>query len=169
MPGQLTFWTIGHSNADLDMLFHLLAAQGVDTLVDVRSVPHSRFVPQANREVLESVSARHGIGYCFQGADLGGRPRNHDLFLPNGKPDYDRMQNEDTYHRGITLVQDLAMDHRVCLLCSKKDPAACHRTLLIARTLTDMGHRVLHIRHDGTTENQDQVMHRVTGGQLMLF
>lgn len=115
------------------------------------------------------MSARHGTRYGFQGDGLGGRPRNPELFLPNGKPDYDRMRNEGTYHRGITCVQDLARDHRVGLLCSEEDPAACHRTLLIARTLTDLGHRVLHIRHDGTTENQDHVMRRVTGGQLILF
>ncbi len=169
MPTELTFWTIGHSSADPDILFDLLASQGVDVLVDVRSLPYSRFAPQANREVLESISKRRGVRYCFQGTNLGGRPRNGDLLLPNGKPDYERMQNEDNYRQGIGLVQELAADHHVCLMCSEEDPAGCHRALLVAKTLTEAGHRVVHIRHDGTTETQEQMVHRATGGQLMLF
>jgi uncharacterized protein (DUF488 family) len=169
MSPVLTFWTIGHSNVDAEVLFDLLGSQGIDVLVDVRSLPYSQFAPQANREVLESISKRRGIRYCFQGTNLGGRPRNRGLFLPNGKPDYDQMQNEDNFRQGIGFLHDLAADHHVCLMCSEEDPAGCHRGLLVAKTLVEAGHRVVHIRHDGTTETQEQMMRRVTGGQLMLF
>jgi len=53
---KLTFWTIGHSAAELDELFRLLAAQGIQVLVDVRSSPYSQHAPQANRELLEAVA-----------------------------------------------------------------------------------------------------------------
>ncbi len=48
----LTIWTIGHSSAELEELFRLLAAQGIDVLADVRSSPYSQYAPQANREIL---------------------------------------------------------------------------------------------------------------------
>ncbi|HVP12948.1 MAG TPA: DUF488 domain-containing protein [Phycisphaerae bacterium] len=169
MSAQLTFFTIGHGTAELDVLFKVLAAQTVDILVDVRSSPYSRYVPQANREILSAAAQRHGVRYVFLGAELGGRPADQTMMLPNGKPDYTEMAATESYRRGIEALAGLADGHRVCLMCSEEDPANCHRTLLVSETLVGQGHNVLHIRHDGHVETHAQVVNRRSGGQLALF
>jgi uncharacterized protein (DUF488 family) len=45
-------YTIGHSTRSLEGLIGTLLAHGVRPLVDIRTAPSSRHVPQFNREVL---------------------------------------------------------------------------------------------------------------------
>ena len=169
MPTTLTFWTIGHGTIELEDLFKLLAAQGVEVLMDVRSSPYSRYVPQANREVVSAAAQRKGLQYVFLGAELGGHPSDQTMVLPNGKPDYDQMAAAEHYLRGIDALVGLAKEHRVCFMCSEEDPCHCHRALLVAETLAKRGYQILHLRHDGRVETHAEVMNRRTGGQLALF
>ncbi len=166
---KLTFWTIGHSAAELDDLFRLLTAQGIQVLADVRSSPYSQHAPQANRDLLEAVARQHGLRHVFLGHELGGRPDDAALLLPSGKPDYARMERTEAYRRGIAALEQLARTARVCLLCSEEDPARCHRGLLVSETLVGAGHEVLHLRHDGSVETHAAMVKRRTGGQLALF
>ncbi len=166
---SLTFWTLGHSAAEVDDLFRLMAVPGVDVLVDVRSIPYSQHAPQANREVLDAAARRHGVRYVFLGAELGGRPADESMLLPNGKPDYERMAAAEWFQRGLAELRRLAESARVCILCSEEDPARCHRGLLIAEALVRGGDHVQHLRHDGGVESHADMTRRRTGGQLSLF
>jgi uncharacterized protein (DUF488 family) len=44
----MKLFTIGHSNHSLDKFIRLLEDNGIMTLVDVRTAPHSRYNPQFN-------------------------------------------------------------------------------------------------------------------------
>src|SRR6187551_314643 len=66
--------TIGHSTRPLDELASLLRAAGVDTLVDIRTVPRSRHNPQYNADTLGAALAAYGIRYAPIAA-LGGLRR----------------------------------------------------------------------------------------------
>lgn len=167
--GTLTVWTLGHGAIEVDELVELLAQFGIDTLVDVRSVPYSRFAPQFSRDILRAAVERAGRTYAYLGERLGGRPARPDLALPNGEPDYVAMAATPAFAAGLQEVLERAARERVCLLCSEEDPARCHRTLLVGEQLTAQGCAVLHIRHAGVTETHAEVVKRHTGGQLALF
>ena len=164
-----TIWTIGHSNLELERLFDLLAAVQIDTLVDVRSAPYSKYVPQANREVLSAACAQRGVQYVYAGQALGGRPREQTCFLPNGQPDYDAMRRALAFGDAIKQLREESRRHRLCLLCSEEDPACCHRALLVASALAEAGHPIQHLRHNGPSETQEELERRRTGGQLSFF
>ena len=166
---QTTIWTSGHSAAEPAELVRLLRAQGIQVLVDVRSVPYSRFAPQANREVLESVVTSVGLRYLYRGDELGGRPHGEDEETAVGKPDYGKIESTEAYQRGIADLLRLGPESRVCVLCSEEDPAHCHRALLIAETLVRRACVVLHIRHDGSVEPHAAMVLRRDKGQLSLF
>ncbi len=166
---ELTVWTIGHSAAEIDELFRLLLAQRIQVLVDVRSSPYSQHAPQANRECLEHAAAARHVTYRYCGTELGGRPSDPAMLLSSGKADYSKMELAPEYRRGIEGLVALARERRACLLCSEEDPVRCHRALLISETLTRQGHRVLHIRHDGSVEPHADLQKRRTGGQLSFF
>ncbi len=69
-------FTIGHSTRTSDELIRLLQTHGVQRLVDVRTIPRSRYTPQFNLETLPQSLAGAGIGYTHL-KGLGGlrRPR----------------------------------------------------------------------------------------------
>ena len=67
-----TLFTIGHSTRSLDELVAALRAHGIERLVDIRSFPMSRRLPQFNRENLECALPKGGLEYLWM-KELGGR------------------------------------------------------------------------------------------------
>lgn len=81
--------TIGHGNTAIAAFTNLLTSFAVQTLVDVRSNPYSRFAPQFNRETLAASLAAAGVDYRWAGESLGGRRTDATCYwsgaLPEGK------------------------------------------------------------------------------------
>lgn len=152
-----TIYTIGHSNHEFDRFLALLRYQGIELLVDVRSSPYSRYVPQANRETLAGALIRKGIGYLFMGEKLGGKPDGVVV-------DYDELRASSSFQQGITELIALAVERRVAIMCSEGDHRRCHRHLLITPTLLDQDAAVVHIQPDGSLVDERQVPR-----QLSLF
>ncbi len=161
--------TVGHSTATIERFIELLRQARIETLVDVRSVPYSRRVPHANRENLKHAIEQAGLDYVYLGDKIGGKTDDPAMQLPNGKTDYQLVRQSKSFQEGIEELLALANDKNTAIMCAEEDPAHCHRTALIAPALIELGCNVLHHRHDGTTESQEQLDHRQTGGQLNLF
>lgn len=150
----MTIHTIGHSNHSFSKFLSLLQAQQIEVLVDARSQPASRFSPHFSRKRLEAALAEAGVNYVFSGAEFGGRPKSAACYDEAGKVDYDRIEQQEFYQRGIEQLLELLPQHRVCLLCAEEDPASCHRRLLVARTLLRHGVQVRHLRGSGAVESE---------------
>jgi hypothetical protein len=67
----MVVYTLGHSTRTLEELVRVLRGCGVQTLVDVRTVPRSRTNPQFNSDVLPAALRAVGIEYVHE-AGLGG-------------------------------------------------------------------------------------------------
>ncbi len=77
-------FTIGHSTRDLGEVLAMLRANGVSTLVDVRSYPSSRKFPQWNQDAIKDALPAD-IGYRWI-RDLGGRRHTPaGVASPNGE------------------------------------------------------------------------------------
>lgn len=131
---RLTVLTIGHSTRTLDEFVSLLKTYGVKRVVDVRSVPKSRHVPQFNRERLARGLRARGIAYVhLQG--LGGRrhakKESVNLGWRNasfrGFADY--MATEE-FRAGIERLLKLARTKRTAIMCAEAVPWRCHRSLI---------------------------------------
>ena len=162
-------YTIGHSNLPVEEWLSILLKLGMEILIDVRSVPYSRYAPQANREPLEEVVLDAGIDYIFMGVALGGRPKDEDACDVRGEVSYSRQVKTFAFTSALTGLLDEASRHTVCLLCSEEDPSRCHRGLLIGEELSGQGTEVRHIRGDGSIETQAEMRLRLSGGQMSLF
>lgn len=149
---ELTIFSIGHSDHETEDFIVLLKQHDVETLVDVRSEPYSRWVPQFNRENLAGTVEAAGLRYVWLGESLGGRPKDISLYDSGSeRPDYDRMQETKDFQAGIDELLNLAEESTVAMMCSEGDYKQCHRTLLITPTLLDRDVQVLHILPDGRT------------------
>ncbi len=150
-------YTIGHSAHSPDVFAKLLTDHGVEVLVDVRSAPYSKFVPQFDREVLHRALTEAGFKYLFLGRELGGRPKNEAYYDSDGHVVYSRMTSDPAFVGGIERLERGMAEFRVALMCGEENPAHCHRRLLVTRVLVERGHEVRHIRGDGRLESDDEV------------
>ena len=135
--------TVGHSNLRFDEFVASLERHGVELIVDVRSVPRSRFAAWSTAPGVANRLAERGIAYVYLGGPLGGRPPG------GGTPDYDAMAAEPAYLAAIDDLVALAADRRIAIMCSEGDPLRCHREHLVGRTLRERGVEVRHILRRG--------------------
>jgi len=146
--GKPLIRTVGHSTRPVDALIGMLKAHGIERLIDVRTIPRSRYNPQYNREELERSMLEAGIGYKHVKA-LGGlrHPRKDSLNLGwrnesfRGYADY--MQTPE-FESALTELVEAAAREKVVILCAEAVPWRCHRSL-IADALTARGYPVEHI------------------------
>jgi uncharacterized protein (DUF488 family) len=141
--------TIGHSNHPIGRFVDLLKSGGVEAVVDVRSTPYSRRFPQFGRERLAQSLSAAGILYRYEGAALGGKPKDgagYDALA--GRPDF-----KDALERLIVGSADTTL----CLMCAEKEPLDCHRTVLVSRRLAERGVAVEHLLADGATRPHSDV------------
>jgi uncharacterized protein (DUF488 family) len=153
-------FTIGHSTHSIADFIELLKKHSIEVLGDLRSTPISKYIPEFNRESLCGVLERNGIRYLFLGVVLGGRPADP-AHIVDGRASFSSMANSEEFRNGISTVRSLATSRRVVLMCSEKDPAECHRGILVSRTLAATGHDVRHIRETGNLETQGELVDRV--------
>lgn len=149
----MRLYTIGHSTRTLDELVDALRSLGVRHLIDVRTVPRSRHVPQFNREALSRRLPRRGIRYTHLGG-LGGlrkpRPDSRNTAWRNasfrGFADY--METRE-FAEALAEARALAKEAGpVAFMCAEALPWRCHRSL-VADALIARGDVVLHIMGPG--------------------
>lgn len=129
-----TLFTIGHSTRTLEEFATILRTHGVAVLVDVRTVPRSRRVPQFNAETLGHDLARWGIEYLPMPA-LGGlrkpRPDSPNAAWRNtsfrGYADY--MQTP-AFQAGLEQLIQTASARPTAIMCAEAVPWRCHRSLI---------------------------------------
>jgi uncharacterized protein (DUF488 family) len=152
----LTIFTIGHSNLEPEVFVALLRQHGLETLVDVRSAPYSRYAPHFSRGAIDEMLGDAGIRYVWAGDVLGGRPDDPACYrggvVRRGNVDYDALARRPSYQQGIAQLVAYAGQRATAVMCSEEDPRRCHRHHLIEQTLRAHEAIVLHIRRDGTLE-----------------
>jgi uncharacterized protein (DUF488 family) len=153
-------FTIGHSDHEMPVFLSLLLRHDVSIIADVRSQPYSRFHGQFNRETLAELLRRAGIGYLFQGRELGARRAESESY--RGKQArYDLICKLPAFGEGLSRLRQEAATQRICLLCAEKDPITCHRTILVCRHLRAEAIDIRHILEDGSLETTGQAESRL--------
>lgn len=146
-----TVFTIGHSTRTVDEFVALLRGAGVTRVVDVRSIPRSRAMPQFNADTFPAALTERGIGYAHL-AELGGR-RHH----PKGAPpshntfwkvvafrNYADYAETAAFRSGLDALLVLAQRDACAVMCAEAVWWRCHRRI-IADYLIARGVRAEHI------------------------
>ena len=171
--GELTAFTIGHSNHPLEKLIDLLRKHGIDAVVDVRSSPYASYAIHFNKRDIQRALEAQGIQYRFLGGLIGGKPKREEFYDDEGHVLYSRLAQSPGFQQGITRLFDEIRLYRVALLCGEEDPTDCHRRLLIGRVLVERGIQVVHIRGDGRVQSEEELAkeeeYQKNMGQMSLF
>ena len=143
----MTLYSIGHSNQSFEQFLEMLQAQGINVIVDVRSVPASKYTPQFNREPLQAALNRAGIHYMWFGEEFGAR--RTDALDADNKVDFEKAVQTPAFLRGTERVLNgLQKGYRISLMCSEAHPLECHRFAMVSRWFFDHGVDMQHIVHD---------------------
>jgi uncharacterized protein (DUF488 family) len=148
-----TLFTIGHSTRTIAEFLEVLQAHGIQTLVDIRSLPMSRRMPHFNREAMEQSLAAAGTRYVWI-KELGGRRKKIRNDSPHIAMRNDSFRNyadymlTEEFQRGIDQLLDLAGQSRTAYMCAERVYFHCHR-MLVSDWLVAHGHEVLHIDATG--------------------
>lgn len=154
-------YTIGHGESSVEEFLARARRAGLESIVDVRSIPASRRHPQFIGTAMDAWLRAAGIDYRWE-PDLGGFRRtsaespniglHHASF--RGYADY---MASDVFAAALARVLDEAAERRVAVMCSETLWWRCHRRLIADAAVLLHGAGVLHVDGRGEVEP-----HRVT-------
>ena len=135
----MRIFTIGYEGTTVGEFVDALTRAGVERLIDVRAVPNSRR-PGFSKTPRRNALAEAGIDYVHLralGTPADGRAaaragRHADL-----KRIYaGQLELPEAIAQGAQML-DLAAEKPSALLCYERDPAVCHRSLLLQAVAPD--------------------------------
>jgi uncharacterized protein (DUF488 family) len=135
----MKLFTIGYEGATVDEVLSALKAAGVAQVADIRAVAASRR-PGFAKSALAAHLAGAGIGYRHfraLGTPKAGREaaRKGDRVtlarVYAGQLELPEAQAE------VAALRELAGERPTALLCFERDPAMCHRSLLVQAEFPD--------------------------------
>jgi len=135
----MRIFTIGYEGTTVGEFLAALQKAGVERVIDVRAVPNSRR-PGFSKTPLRNALAEAGIDYVHLRA-LGTPADGRAAARAGRKDELKRLYAgqlelpEAIAETGKML--DLSREKPSALLCYERDPAACHRTLLLETVAPD--------------------------------
>ena len=170
ISAQIPIYTIGYGSRSIEQFIEVLRQHKIAYLIDVRSIPYSRYKPEFSKERLAAQLKQHLIRYVFMGDTLGGHPDDESCYDEKGQVDYEKVKDIESYQSGIERLQ-IAFNQQqvIALMCSEGKPEDCHRSKLIGISLDAQDIPIIHIDENDEQQTQDNVIERLTGGQLRLF
>ncbi|MBC2579542.1 DUF488 family protein [Clostridium sp. DJ247] len=155
-------YTVGHSSHDNIYFLELLKKYNINCIIDIRSVPFSKYVPHFNKNVIKKFLNINGIYCIYMAEEFGAIRTNIDLFHPNGYLDFNKVKELKSFSEGLERLKDgIKKGYKICIMCTEKDPIDCHRSIMIAPELIKNNYSVIHIMPDGSTQTQQQLEDRL--------
>ena len=126
-------YTSGTSTHRKEEFLDLVKYYRIETVVDVRSFPQSRF-EHFKKDKLTGILQEEGFNYVYLGKELGGFRKGGYLSYTESPP----------YQEGISRLEQIGMERTTAFVCAERFPWKCHRRF-IASSLEERGWKVEHI------------------------
>ena len=157
---NLRLYTVGHSNQSLEEFLSLLQHHGINCVVDVRSIPASKYAPQFNEENLRVFLKLHGIKYLPFGDEFGAR--RTDCIDEDGQVNFELAVTTPLFQQGAERLKNgLKRGFSIALMCTEADPLECHRFSLVSRYFHNQGIKIFHILKNAELASQGEIEKRM--------
>ena len=165
-------YTIGHSTRPIEEFVSLLQTNGVERLVDIRTVPRSRHNPQYEQVALETSLPEYGIEYVYL-KQLGGlRSKAKDSVNLGWRNlsfrNYADYMQTDEFAEGVERLIELARDKTTAIMCAEAVPWRCHRSL-VGDALLVRGVQVSDIMNETTVKDHNLTSFAVADGTRITY
>lgn len=133
MPSTIIY-TIGHSTRTIEEFITILKHYQIAVVVDVRTIPRSRYNPQFNEDLLATNLKKASINYIhFE--ELGGLRQTIKNSLNMGWRNasfrgYADYMQTDSFSESLGKLISLAKEKTVVIMCAEAVPWRCHRSLI---------------------------------------
>jgi uncharacterized protein (DUF488 family) len=131
----MTTYTIGYEGSDIDRFVAVLRAVGVELLVDVRAIALSR-KPGFSKSPLKARLADERISYEHLRV-LGDPKTGREAARAGRYEEFNQIYNAHLdgldAQKGLSLLADLVVHRKCCLMCFERDAAICHRSIISSR------------------------------------
>jgi uncharacterized protein (DUF488 family) len=139
MTNKICIFTIGYEGATVPELVAALQDAGVERVIDVRALPLSRR-PGFSKSPLKAALAEAGIEYMHLKA-LGTPSAGRTAARAGRHADMARiyagqLELPEAIAQSAEMLE-LAREKPSALLCMEREPAHCHRTLLLKAVAPD--------------------------------
>ena len=152
-------FTIGHSNQSQEEFLAMLRRHGVNCVVDVRSVPASKYTPQFNMEQLRGFLKHNDVQYLHFGNEFGAR--RTDCINEDGQVDFEEAVKTTAFLSGVERIKNgIEKGYHIALMCSEANPLECHRFSLVAHYFHENGWDVQHILKDAELASHREIGYR---------
>ncbi|MFT4672220.1 MAG: hypothetical protein ACI945_001562 [Pseudohongiellaceae bacterium] len=110
--------------------------------------------------MLEKTLPANAIDYVFLGKELGPCSKDPEYYHRSGQVQFVRLKKSALFEAGLKHLQGgLSEGLNVARLCAEKDPAECHRSLLVSHYFCENFETdIQHINHDGGLESQQRLI-----------
>ena len=148
-------YAIGYSSYTVDSFIDTLEKYLIQAVVDVRSVPFSKFRPEFNLINIKSILMKNSTYYIPLGDKCGARSTNNKYYI-NGKVNFKLLSEDKDFKDGLKRIMNSLLKYNIVLMCAEKDPIQCHRTILICRQIKSYNINIHHILADGVLEEHSE-------------
>ncbi|ABR33701.1 DUF488 family protein [Clostridium beijerinckii] len=154
----MDIYTIGHSNYSIEKLIDMLKTYNIDTVVDIRGTPYSKYNVQYNKETIAETLKKEGFIYIYMAKELAAQRQDKNSYNKEGYSDFEKVIMEEDFLRGIERLKiGCQKGYNIALLGAMQDPIRCHRSILVGRSLRENGFNVKHILDDYTLASQEKI------------
>lgn len=130
---MIKIYTSGTSNRSISEFLEILKEYKIETVIDVRRYPRSKWFPHFKKENLENFLKENKIDYChFE--KLGG-------YRTSG---YEAYTQTKEFKENLEDLIKLAKEKTSVVICAERLPWKCHRAF-IARELENKKIKIIHI------------------------
>ncbi len=156
-------YSIGYATKSIENYIEQLHQYNIDVVADIRSVPYSKVFHDYHQEALQAKLSAARIRYVYLGAELGPRSKNPAHYNDHNQVQFDRLMQSDLFTQGVNRLQNgINKGFTIALTCAEKDPAICHRSLLVGWYLNHQHNlNIRHILHEGPIETQENLEQRL--------
>ncbi|MDR1840824.1 MAG: DUF488 domain-containing protein [Holophagales bacterium] len=151
-------FTIGYSPFSVNGFIDTLLRYSINVVIDVRSLPYSSKYSCYNKENIDNTLKRNKIHYRNYSGEFGARQTDLQYFSDEKYLDFELFAESQQFKCGFDkLKKSIAQGYIIALMCAEKDPATCHRSIMVSRVFYNKGYGVCHILPDGQTEEQTDI------------
>ncbi len=144
-------YTIGYAGIQLPKFIDVLLQNGVTMLIDVRSMPRSRYFPNYNNYSLAKELAKFNIRYEHW-QEFGARQLDCK---------YTTIANSEPFQKELERIRN--SNETICLMCAEIDPINCHRFILVGRYLDNVTNIIAKRNGEVLYESKTETEKRING------
>lgn len=157
----MEIFTIGYAGFEIEDFIKVLKEYHINSLIDVRSSPFSKFHSDYNKLLLCKTLQERRIIYRNYNREFGAR-QDDKMYYPNGYLDFSMFTRSKIFKEGMhKIIKAIPLGYKFVLMCSEKDPINCHRTIMVGRAFFDNGISINHILSDGRIITQSDIETRL--------